>query len=286
MKNQKTIKSLLFAFAFFAFSVPLFAQTGASLLKKTTYKTDSIEFGPGGTISVTGAPKGSISIESWNKPEIEVSAEVEIQAPTEADLALLAAVNTFVIDQGFNHTRIISVGTFDKDYMKQNAKKFPKALMGMPFKVDFKIKVPRYCDLNITGGDGDFSLSGVDGEVFVKYLNSNAKINMIGGSLQATFGGGSVDLTIPTRSWRGRFADVQLATGSMSVQLPLSFNAEVEAAVLRTGQIENTFAELKPKAKNVQFTEKSISAKAGIGGVPLKFTVGDGSLKISEVGKQ
>jgi hypothetical protein len=286
MKNQITIKSLLFAFAFFAFSVPLFAQTGASLLKKTTYKTDSIEFGPGGTISVTGAPKGSISIESWNKPEIEVSAEVEIQAPTEADLALLAAVNTFVIDQGFNHTRIISVGTFDKDYMKQNAKKFPKALMGMPFKVDFKIKVPRYCDLNITGGDGDFSLSGVDGEVFVKYLNSNAKINMIGGSLQATFGGGSVDLTIPTRSWRGRFADVQLATGSMSVQLPLSFNAEVEAAVLRTGQIENTFAELKPKSKNVQFTEKSISAKAGIGGVPLKFTVGDGSLKISEVGKQ
>jgi len=283
MKNQKTIKSLLFAFAFFAFSVPLFAQTGGQLLKKTTYKTDSIEFGPGGTISVTGAPKGSISIESWNKPEIEVSAEVEIQAPTEADLALLAAVNTFVIDQGFNHTRIISVGTFDKDYMKQNAKKFPKALMGMPFKVDFKIKVPRYCDLNITGGDGDFSLSGVDGEVFVKYLNSNAKINMIGGSLQATFGGGSVDLTIPTRSWRGRFADIQLATGTMSVQLPLSFNAEVEASVLRTGQVENTFAELKPKSKNVQFTEKAISAKAGTGGVPLKFTVGDGVLKIGQV---
>ncbi len=284
MKNQKIIATFLFAFVFFAFTALVSAQTTtASLLKKTTYKTESIEFGAGGTISVTGAPRGSISIEGWNKPEIEISAEVEIQAPTEADLALLAAVNTFVIDQGFNHTRILSVGTFDKDYMKRAGKKFPKALMGMPFKVDYKIKVPRYCDLNISGGEGDFSLAGVDGEIFVKYLNSNAKINMIGGSLQATFGGGSVDLTIPTRSWRGRFADVQLAMGTMNVQLPLSFNAEVEASVLRTGQIENSFAELKPKAKNVQFTEKAISAKAGNGGVPLKFTVGDGTLKISEV---
>jgi hypothetical protein len=285
MKNQKTIQTLFFTFLILAFSLACFAQTG-QLLKKTTFKTDVIDFGPGGTISVTGAPKGSISIEGWNKPEIEISAEIEIQAATEADLALLAAINTFVIDQGFNHTRIVSVGTFDKDYMKRTAKKFPKALLALPFKIDFKIKVPRFCDLNITGGDGDFLLAGVDGEIFVKYLNSNAKLNLIGGSLQATFGGGTVDVTIPTRSWRGRFTDIQLATGTMNIQLPLNFNAEVQADILRTGQIENSFAELKPKARNAQFTEKSISAKAGIGGVPLKFTVGDGTLKISEVKNQ
>jgi hypothetical protein len=282
MKNQKTIQTLLFAFFVFAFSFAAFAQTGR-MIKKTTYKTDSIEFGSGGSISVTGAPQGSITIEGWNKSEIEVSAEIEIQAASEADLAQLATVNGFVIDQGFNHTRIVTVGTFDKDYMKRTAKKFPKALYGLPFKIDYKIKVPRYSDLNITGGDGDFTLAGVDGEIFVKYLTSNAKIDLIGGSLQATFGGGTVDVTIPTRGWRGRFADIQLAAGTMSVQLPLSFNAEVEALILRTGLIENTFAELKPKTRNVQFTEKAISAKAGNGGVPLKFTVGDGTLKIAAV---
>lgn len=285
MKNQKTIQTLFFAFLSFAFSLAVFAQSG-QMIKKTTYKTDSIEFGSGGTISVTGAPQGSISIEGWNKNEIEVSAEIEIQAATEAELAQLATVSGFVVDQGFNSTRIVSVGTFDKDYMKRTAKKFPKTLLGLPFKIDYKIKVPRYCDLNVTGGEGDFTLSGVDGEIFVKYLNSNAKMDLIGGSLQATFGSGTVDVTIPTRSWRGRFADIQLAAGTMRVQLPLSFNAEVEAAVLRTGQIENTFAELKPKTRNAQFTEKSISAKAGVGGVPLKFTVGDGTMKISEVRKQ
>ncbi|MEP6902881.1 MAG: hypothetical protein ABJA66_14100 [Actinomycetota bacterium] len=284
MKNQKTIQTLFIAFAVFAFSVVCFSQTG-QLIKRTTYKTDSVEFGAGGTISVTGAPNGSISIEGWNKNEIEISAEIEMQAASEADLAQLSTVNSFVIDKGFNTTRIVSVGTFDKDYMKRTAKKFPKTLLGLPFKIDYKIKVPRYADLNIDGGSGDFSLSGVDGEVFVKYLNSNAKINLIGGSLQATFGAGTVDVTIPTRSWRGRFADIQLASGTMNVQLPLSFNAEVEATVLRSGQIENSFGELKPKLRDVKFTDKSISAKAGVGGVPLKFTVGDGTLKITAVKK-
>jgi hypothetical protein len=283
MKNQKTVQTLFFAFALFAFAFAVSAQDTGKLIKKTTYKTETIDFGAGGTIAITGAPLGSITIEGWNKPEIEVSAEIEIQAPTEADLTQLAAISGFVIDSGFNTTRIVSVGAFDKDYMKRTAKKFPKALVGMPFKVDYKIKVPRYCDLNVTGGDGDFTLTGVDGEIFVKYLNSNARIIMIGGSLQATFGAGTVNLTIPTRSWRGRFADVQLAAGTMNVQLPLNFNAEVEATVLRTGQIENSFGELKPKTRNIKFSEKSISAKAGNGGVPLKFTVGDGTLKISEV---
>ena len=284
MKNQKTIQTLFIAFAILAFSAVCFAQT-QQLIKRTAYKTDSVEFGAGGTISVTGAPLGSISIEGWNKNEIEVSAEIEMQAASEADLAQLATVNSFVIDQDFNTTRIVSVGTFDKDYMKRTAKKFPKHLLGLPFKIDYKIKVPRFSDLNINGGSGDFTLSGVDGEVFVKYVNSNARINLIGGSLQATFGAGTVDVLIPTRAWRGRFADIQLATGTMNVQLPLSFNAEIDATVLRTGQIENSFGELKPKMRNIKFTDKSISAKAGIGGVPLKFTVGDGTLKISELKK-
>ncbi len=284
MKNQKTIQTLFIAFAILTFSAVCFAQT-QQLIKRTAYKTDSVDFGAGGTISVTGAPLGSISIEGWNKNEIEVSAEIEMQAASEADLAQLATVNSFVIEQSFNSIRIVSVGTFDKDYMKRTAKKFPKNLLGLPFRIDYKIKVPRYADLNISGGTGDFMLSGVDGEVFVKYVNSNAKINLIGGSLQATFGTGTVDVLIPTRGWRGRFADIQLATGTMNVQLPLSFNAEIDATVLRTGQIENSFAELKPKLRNIKFTDKSISAKAGIGGVPLKFTVGDGTLKISEVKK-
>ncbi|HEY0658940.1 MAG TPA: hypothetical protein VGD05_10720 [Pyrinomonadaceae bacterium] len=282
MKNQKTLNFLVLAFIFAAFSVTCLAQTAPQFIKRTTYKTDNLEFGAGGTVSIIGAPKGSIEIEGWDKNEIEIAAEIEVQGATEADLAQLAEVNGFVLDEGFGHVRIISIGTHDKEYMKRTAKKFPKNLLGLPFRVDYKIKLPRYCDLNIDGGDGDLTIANIDGSMKVKYLNSNAKFNLVGGAIQATIGGGSVDVTIPTRGWRGRFADIQLATGTMNIWLPLSFNAQIDASILRTGQIENTVAALKPRSR-AKFTEKSISAKAGIGGVPLNFTVGDGMLKISEL---
>jgi hypothetical protein len=50
----------------------------------------------------------------------------------------------------------------------------------------------------------------------INYLESNAKLNLIGGTVFATVGKGAVEVVIPNRSWRGRSADVQLASGTMS----------------------------------------------------------------------
>ena len=290
MKNQKTIASFVsvfvFSFIFAAFSAASFAQTVApkQLIKRTTYKSDNLEFGAGGTVSIIGAPNGSIEIEGWNKNELEISAEIEVEAATEADLAKLAEVNGFMLDESAMHVRIISVGTHDKEYMKRTAKKFPKHLVGLPFRVDYKIKVPQYCDIDIDGGNGDLTVSGIDGSMKIKYLNANAKLNLVGGAINATFGGGSVDVTIPSRGWSGRFADVQMANGAMNVFLPVSLNAQIDASILRAGNIENTFAALKPRPRT-KFTDKLVSGKAGVGCVLLNFTVGEGTLKISELKK-
>jgi len=259
------------------------AQT-KPLIKRTTYKTETVEFGAGGTVSIIGAPAGSIVVEGWQKNAVEISAEIETQAATEADLAELARVNGFAIDDSFGHIRITSVGTHDKNYMKRVAKKFPRNLLGLPFKIDYVIKVPAYTDLQIDGGKGDLTLSNVEGTTRINFLESNAKLNLIGGSVAATFGNGEVEVVIPNRKWRGRSADIQLANGTMNVQLPLNLNANLDARVLRGGQIENALTNLKPRDRT-KFTEKSISANAGSGGAFLTFTVGNGTLKLVETEK-
>ncbi len=258
-----------------------FAQT-KQLLKRTTYKTDTVDFGVGGTVSIVGAPSGAISIEGWQKNEVEISAEIEVQAESESDLAQLAQVSTYILDESFGHIRISSVGVYDKKYIKSVAKKFPKNLLEMPLKIDYKIKVPSYCDLEIDGGSGDLTLSNVEGAMRIKVLETNAKLNLVGGTILATFGKGNVDITIPSRNWRGRSADIQLATGTMSVQLPPNFSAFVDAKVLRTGQIENSYELLKPRDR-AKFTNQLINAKTGNGGAQLSFTVGDGTLQIKDL---
>ena len=281
MKN-KTIIYLIFAIAVLSLSTA--AQS--SLIKRTTSKTDRLDFGAGGTLSVIGAPSGSIRIEGWSNREVEISAEIEIQAATEADLDRLSKVIGFITEESLGRTGIISIGTHDKKYIKGVDKKFPKTLMGLPFRIDYVIKVPRYCDLQIDGGSGDLSIAGVEGNMKINYLESDAKLTLVGGAVLATIGKGSIDVTIPTRSWRGSFADIQIASGTMNLNLPTGLNADFDANILRTGKIENTFEGFKPKSRKAEFTERSIAAKSGSGSVPLKFTVGDGTMTIKEVGKR
>ena len=254
------------------------------LFKRTTYKTDKLEFGVGGTVAVIGAPVGSVKVEGWQNNEIEISATIEVQAQNEADLAKLAGITSFVLEESLGRTGIISTGTHDKKFMKSVGKKFPKTALGMPFRIDYVIKVPRYCDLQIDGGKGEVSVSGVEGAIRINYIESDADLALVGGSLIATIGKGSVKLSVPSRSWRGRSTEVQLAAGTMDVKLPAGLNAEVDASILRTGKIENSFADLKPRVRKGEFTDKSVVAKSGAGGIPMKFTVGDGTLKLSRFG--
>jgi len=285
MKNQLPLRAFLVtAFVITGLTAAAFAQS-PQLLKRTTTKTDKFDFSSGGTIAIVGAPTGSISIEGWNQNQIEISADIELQGASEADLARIAQVTSFVLQESLGRTGIISTGTFDKKFLKSVDKKFPKPLIGLPFRIDYHIKVPHYSDLEIDGGEGDLQIAGVDGMMKINYLKTNAKIDLVGGGINATFGAGNVEIVIPDRSWRGRLADVQLASGTMNVHLPPDLNAEIDAVILRTGKVENVFTDYKPRDRHAQFSDKSVIAKAGNGGIPLKFTVGDGTLKLSELDK-
>lgn len=265
------------------FVAGLFSASGlgqAQLLKRTTYKTDKFDFGAGGSVAVVGAPVGSIRIEGTPKSEIEISAEIEVQAATEADLETLTKVTGFVLEESPARTGILSIGTHDKKSMGKAAKKFPKNLFGLPFKIDYVIKVPRYCDLQIDSGKGDLTISGVEGSIRINSVDTKATLSLVGGGVNGTFANGTVFVTMPNRSWRGNAIDLALNSGTMSISLPWNLSGDLDASILRTGQIENGLTDLKPKDRHVPFTDKLVAAKAGSGGVPMKFTVGDGTLKL------
>ena len=258
------------------------APTAATpALKRATSRHEVRRFNYGSTLTLVGAPAGSITIEAWPKSEVEITADLELYANTEEELALLATVNTFTIDEDINHLRILSTGTHDKAYIKRVAKKFPKHLLGLPWKIDYHIRVPAVCDLEVDAGRGPITLAGVEGSISLKALESDATLTLTGGVVKATIGAGSVKVNVAARSWRGAGAQVELALGNLSVELPTGFNAEVSADVLRTGQIENTYAELVPQERTT-FTPRSIRARAGAGGAFLSFRVTDGTLRIGK----
>lgn len=248
-------------------------------LTRTTTRHEVRRMGYGSAITILGAPSGSITIEGWNKSEVDITADIELHANTEEDLARLALVNSFVVDKDGNHLRIISTGTHDKQFMKKAAKGFPKNLLGLPWKIDYHIRVPMMCDLEIDAGRGAISLSNVDGATSLKAVESDAQLTLTGGMLMVTVAAGKVSLNIPTRSWRGRGVEVRLAQGDLTVQLPPGFSGDFNADVLRTGKIENGYAGLTPREDTVA-TPRSIKGRSGAGGTIFVFTVGDGTISI------
>jgi hypothetical protein len=276
---MKNIQILFAAVCLALFSFAAFAQT-PELIKRTVTKTDRFDFGAGGTVAIAGAPNGSVRVVGTNKNEIEITAQIELQAASEADIATLAAVTSFLTDEQIGRTGIISFGTYNTLGDKKLWKKFPKNLMGLPMRIDYVISVPHYCDLEIDGGKGDLSVSGVEGSMRINFLETDADLEVIGGTTNVTIGSGKVNVALGVNGWRSRTANIKVAKGDLNVKLPSNMSAEIDAVILHTGAIENLLPGLKPRDRKVAFTDKSIIAKAGVGGTALKFTVGDGNLKM------
>src|SRR5258706_12023166 len=206
-------------------------------LVRTTTRHESRRLPYGSTLTIIGPPDSSITIEGWQGSEVDVSAEVQLRADTEADLDLLAAVNTFVLDEDANHLRLMSTGTHDKVFMRSVAKKFPKTLLGLPWRIDYRIRVPLATDLEINAGRGPITITGVEGNIRVSAAESVANLTVTGGTLSATIGAGKVNLQIPVKSWRGVGAEVRLVTGELTVGLSPGFSGDINADYLRLGGI-------------------------------------------------
>ena len=252
-------------------------------LVRITTRHELRRFAYGGTLTIIGPPDGSITIEGWTRSEVEISAEIQLRADTEADLDLLAAVNTFVLDEDANHLRVLSTGTHDKAFMRSVAKKFPKTLLGLPWRIDYKIRVPFAIDLDINAGRGPVNIRDVEGSIQLNAAESVASLRLTGGTVTATIAVGTVKLEIPARSWRGVGADLRIASGDITVEIPSAFSGDFDAEILRAGKIDASFEELGRTSRGVE--PRKMSARAGAGGAAFKLTVGDGVIVIRKAVK-
>ena len=127
MSAMTKFKLLLLAILFVA-PAEVFPQTvpDVQLLTRTSTRRETRRFAYGGTVTLIGAPRGSVTVEGWPRNEVELTATIELKAPTEADLDQLAQVNTFVFDEDLNHISVLTTGIHDRAFMKRAAKNFPK----------------------------------------------------------------------------------------------------------------------------------------------------------------
>ncbi len=252
------------------------------MLTRTTTRHETRRFAYGNALVIYGAPAGSISVEAWARNEVDITADIELRAATEEDLARLAALNNFTLDEDSTRLTLVTTGTHDRKFMKRAAKDFPKRLLGLPWKIDYRVRVPAQLDLDIYVGSGPLTVGGIEGALYINAGDTTSALTLTGGDVQATFLGGTVNLRVPANSWRGRGVTLRLATGALTLELPANFNADIDATVLRTGRVANQHPAVTPRERTTP-TERALQARVGAGGASLNLEVGDGTITIKQV---
>ncbi|HYW69905.1 MAG TPA: hypothetical protein VE961_02650 [Pyrinomonadaceae bacterium] len=259
-------------------------QPTGPLITRTTTRHENYRLPFGGTVTVVGAPAGSLTIEAWQKSEIDITASIELQGPNAAALDQLAVLNTFAVDVDVDHIRILTTGTHDREFMKRVAKNFPKNLIGLPWKLNLQIKLPALTDLEIDAGVGPINLSGVEGTLRLNALKSDANLSLTGGLAAVLIQEGSINLNIPGHSWHGLGAEIRMAAGTVNVGFAPDFSIDVDADVLRAGEIQIGLPNLKPR-EGASIAKNSVRARNGNGGATLSLTLGDGIIRLRQLEK-
>jgi len=274
-------RAVLIAIAAAAFAAPVAdghpgrqsaPTAGPALVSREVPFEYTAKGGAGSLLNLETGVKGGVQISAWKKRSILIEARIEINAPTEADLDIMASAVTVSVDENPAITTVRTSGPHDRASMK-GVKDFPGRLKTMPYSVDYVIWVPEYTGLDITVADGETVIDGINGIQAIRSLRGPVRLSGVSGTVLLTALDGSVDVTVRDRFWRGPGLDVASGKGDVTFTAPKAFSTSIDAAGTGGVFLDNKLA------KKVTALETVL----GSGGSRVKLAAAAGKVSITLV---
>jgi DUF4097 and DUF4098 domain-containing protein YvlB len=217
-----------------------------------------------GSLSVDAVKNGGISVRSGDANEIEVRACVSAWGDT-ADQA-----NAIVSSVRINNTGTIRAESgFDSNW-----------------SVTYQITVPRYTNLKLTANNGGISVSGVEGDLELETRNGGIALREIAGNVKGKTVNGGVSVSLSGSSWIGNGLDIETTNGGITLSLPETYAATIEASTVN-GAVRSNIPELSVTTENIRGgwgpggrSNQIVTALNG-GGAPVKVSTKNGGITIS-----
>lgn len=259
--------------------------------------------------TVTGKPDvslktfdGAITVQSWDKPEVLVT--IERQAGDEESLKTI----TVKADQQGNqitvevtapeHTGGIVIGT----HVGRSASltvSLPREANVAARSGDGAVTIGNVTGtLDVNTGDGAVNMRGSRGELLVRTGDGAVTLEDVQGQIELNTGDGGVkvdgvlqrvkartgDGGISIRAGAGSTAstdwDIQTGDGSVTIDVPDGFGAELEA---RTGDGRVNVRDLTLANMTKDDDNKAVRGRIGAGGGRLTVRTGDGSITVGKI---
>jgi len=198
----------------------------------------------GGTLDLSNV-NGSITIETWNRAEVEVRADKIVKSPSEDEANKTLDQLKVIVDAKPSRVRVEA--------------RFPHSHNGLfswlsgrgaEAKVEFKVRIPREADLRIDnvnggitlqGGKGDLRLTTVNGGVHATDTDGTLKLESTNGSLEAHGTRGTLEASTVNGRIEADLVDLggktslESTNGGITLRLPASARANLSASTTNGG---------------------------------------------------
>lgn len=209
-------------------------------------------------IVVDGLANGGITVEGWNRDEIEIHAKVCVWDRSRSDARELVSE----IDIITNERKIFADG--------------PSWRKRKGWSVSYEIMVPRKSNLDLETTNGGISITNVSGEIDFDATNGGIKLSEVGGDVNGRTTNGGIDVDLDGNKWRGEGLDVKTTNGGVKLHMPEDYSADLETGTVN-GNIHIDFPIMIQGDIN-----RRIRTKIGDGGPRIRAVTTNGSVRIRQ----
>jgi hypothetical protein len=212
-----------------------------------------------GRLSVASR-NGGVTVKGWLRSDVLVRARVEATAENEGAAANLASRVSVDSSGGQVHA------TGPESIANNNSW----------WSVSFEIFVPQNTDLTTTSRNGGIVISDVRGQIRFEGRNGGVHLKRLAGDVSGSTANGGVQIELTGATWDGRQLEVTTKNGGVSVTMPASYSARVQAESERGG-FQSDFP--VTMAGNVR--PRQLEFNVGAGGPLIHVTTTNGRVSLT-----
>lgn len=221
-------------------------------------------FSPGQRLSISNT-NGDISVEAWDRDEVQVRATKRVKSRSRSVDELLAELRIEVEVDG----RGIEI---DTEYP------FSRGLFGrsdVNASVEYDVMVPRRADLELRTVNGEIDVARVDGEIRLRSTNGGLSVTDSAGSVNAATTNGGIQAELDRVSEASMVFET--TNGGIRVYLPSTVRASLLARTTN-GSIDTDF----PVEVRGSFRRTRLEGDINGGGPLLELRTTNGAIRIRE----
>jgi hypothetical protein len=208
-------------------------------------------------IRVDAEPNGGITVEGWDRDEIQLQACVSASS---RDGDPEAIIREITVETG---------NTIQSDG--------PRTGRRESWSVSFRLMVPRSSDLDLESHNGGIHIAGVHGDMDFETRNGGINLRDIGGDVRGRTQNGGLDIELSGSEWDGNGLDVVTTNGGVELTIPGDYRATLE-----TGTVNGGFDTDFPITIRGRLRSNEITTELNGGGPRIRVKTTNGGVRIRE----